>query len=209
VVPILCNKFGLPSPDLAAVLKCAHKYWARLQQRRHIPEATPDFCAVNPFADDPFESVTLDYPFWVKPACGHSSMLGYRIENRCDFDRAMEAARGKIRRFGDPFNAVLKRVDASELNGVDGNHMVAEAIVGGTELAPEGYVQRDTVHVHGVVDMIFARNERSFRAYRYPSQQPAEIQRRTVETTGQLLRGIGYDNGCFTPNTSGTPTPVT
>jgi biotin carboxylase len=197
MVPILCAKFGLPAPSLEAVLKCAHKYWARVEQRRHIPEHTPDFCAVDPFAERPFDGVTLDFPFWLKPVCGHSSILGFRIDDRRAFDQAIEIARAKIRRFGEPFNAVLEKIDASDANGVDGNHMIAEAMIRGIELAPEGRVQHGTMHVHGVVDMVRAPNHKSFHAYRYPSIQPRRIQDRSIHATERLLRGIGYDNGCF------------
>lgn len=45
MVPILCEKFGLPSPSLEDILKCGHKYWARLEQQKIIPEHIPRFCA--------------------------------------------------------------------------------------------------------------------------------------------------------------------
>lgn len=194
---ILCGEFGLPSPSLEAVLKCAHKYWGRLEQSRHIPEFTPEFCAVDPFAADPFATVTLDFPFWIKPVCGYSSALGFRINGREDFERAVEAARAQIRRLGDPFNAVLARVDTTELGGVGGNHMIAEPLIHGIELAPEGFVQHGEVRVHGVIDMVRAPNHKSFRCYRYPSQQIRRIQERTIAATARLMKGIGYDNGCF------------
>ncbi len=197
MVPILCDKFGLPAPSLEAVLRCAHKYWCRLEQQRYIPEATPAFCAVNPFSDNPFETVDLAYPFWIKPVQSYGSMLGFRIDNRHDFDEAIEIARGKIRRTGDPFNKVLAKVDTSPLNGVDGNHMIAEAFVGGIELAPEGYVQHGRVEVHGLIDMVQGPNGKSFHAYRYPSVYSRDIQDKTIEATRRLLSGIGYDNGCF------------
>lgn len=34
MLPLLCQSFGLPSPSFEAVLKCEHKYWSRLEQRR-------------------------------------------------------------------------------------------------------------------------------------------------------------------------------
>ncbi|KPP98891.1 ATP-grasp domain-containing protein [Marinobacter sp. HL-58] len=194
---ILCEKFGLPSPGLEPVLKCAHKYWSRLEQRRHIPELTPGFCAVDPFARDPFEDITLDFPFWIKPVCGYGSMLGFRINNRREFDRAMDITRRKIGYLGDPFNAILARVDTSELGGVDGKHMIAEELLSGIELAPEGYAQDGEVKVHGVVDMVRAPNHKSFKCYRYPSSHLRRIQTRAIDATRKLLLGVGYNNGCF------------
>lgn len=197
VATILCEKFGLPSPGLTPLLKCAHKYWGRLEQRQHIPAYTPGFCAVDPFATNPYEQVSLDFPFWIKPVCGHASMLGFRVNNHREFNEAMEITRRKIGRIGDPFNTILNRVDRSALAGIGGNHMIAEEIFSGIELAPEGYVQHGKLNVHGVVDMVRAPNHKSFKCYRYPSSHPRRIQERAIGATERLIQGIGYDNGCF------------
>lgn len=197
VAAILCEKFGLPSPGLTPLLKCAHKYWSRLEQRQHIPAYTPEFCAVDPFATNPYQQVSLDFPFWIKPVCGYGSVLGFRINNRREFDEAMEITTRRIGRIGDPFNTILNRVDTSALAGVDGNHMIAEEILSGIELAPEGYVQHGALNVHGVVDMVRAPNHKSFKCYRYPSSHPRKIQDRAIGATEKLIRGIAYENGCL------------
>ncbi|MDG4867627.1 ATP-grasp domain-containing protein [Guyparkeria sp. 1SP6A2] len=197
LVSILCEKYELPAPPLEAVLRSAHKYWARLEQSRHLPEFTPDFCAVDPFADDPFADLTIEYPFWMKPVCGYSSALGFQVNNREDFDHAIEVARQRIKRYGDPFNTVLSRVDTSDLNGVGGNHMIAEAMMGGSEFAPEGYVRDGEVRVHGVVDMVRAPNHKSFKDYRYPSAHPQAIQERAIDGIARFVRATGYTDGCF------------
>ncbi|MGM0578000.1 MAG: ATP-grasp domain-containing protein [Myxococcota bacterium] len=198
MVPILAAEFGLLAPTLEAVLKCAHKYWSRIEQARHAPDVTPGFCAVDPFADDPYEQVTLDFPFWMKPVKGYSSTLGFRIGNRKEFDRAIEITRKRIRRFGDAFNTILARADLPpEVAGVDGNHMIVEELCGGLELAPEGYVQHGGFHAHGVIDMIRGPNHKSFQAYRYPSTRPRRLQERTIDSARRVMEGIGFDNGCF------------
>lgn len=197
IAAILCEKFGLPSPGLEPVLKCAHKYWGRLEQSKHIPEVTPGFCAVDPFAQNPFQDISLEFPFWIKPVCAYGSVLGFRINNRREFDQALEIARRKIGRIGDSFNTVLARVDTSALAGVGGNHMIAEELLQGIELAPEGFAQRNEVNIHGVVDMVRSPNHKSFKCYRYPSSHLRRIQTRAIDATKTLMRGMGYDNGCF------------
>jgi biotin carboxylase len=198
LVPILCKRRGLRAPSLEAVLKCAHKYWSRLEQRKHIPECTPEFCAIDPFAEDPYSQVTLDFPFWIKPVMGYSSTLGFRVNNRKDFDRAIEEARKKIRRFGDPFNTILKRAELpDELGEVDGNYMLAEQIIKGVEIAPEGYVQDGKFHAHGVVDMVRGPNRKSFSRYGYPSGAPKKLKARVLDAAERIMLGIGFDNGCF------------
>ena len=197
VTAILCENRGLPSPPLSAVLRCAHKYWSRLEQQRVVPDCAPAFCAVDPFASDPLADVDLDFPFWLKPVCGYSSALGFRVNDESDFREAIDCAREQLPRFGDAFNTVLERVDTSALGGVGGNHMIAEEMMGGVELAPEGSVRHGEVVVHGVVDMVRAPNHKSFKDYRYPSIHPQRIQQRANEAAERFVREIGYDNGCF------------
>src|SRR5690606_22362153 len=108
---MLAAERGLRYPTLESILKCSHKYWSRLEQRKVAPEATPAFCAVDPFARRPIEQVTLDYPFWIKPVKGYSSALGFRIDDEDDFDRAISIARSKISRIGNEFNFFLRQVE--------------------------------------------------------------------------------------------------
>lgn len=195
---ILCEEYKLPAPSLTALLKCAHKYWSRLEQRKVVPENTPGFCAVNPFDDDALSKIDLDFPFWIKPIKGYGSMLGFKITNQDDFNEAMHQSREVIKTLGDPFNTILKRVEQpEELEGIDGNWMIAEEYVTGLEFAPEGYVQNGQCHIHGMIDMVIGSNGKSFERYEYPSTLPDAVQQRGVEISKKLMRHMGFDNGCF------------
>ncbi|MFU8817457.1 MAG: ATP-grasp domain-containing protein [Pseudomonadales bacterium] len=198
MLAILCAERGLPGPSLEAVLQCSHKYWSRLQQRRVAPEHTPAFCAVDPFDHDALDKITLDYPFWVKPVKGYGSALGFRIDNANDFATAMEQAQAKIHRLGDPVNVLLAKVALpDEVRGIDGNHMIAEQMIGGEELAPEGFVQGGYFHAHGIIDVIRGENGKSLEQVRYPSTQPASVTQRCEQVAEAVLRQIGFDDGCF------------
>jgi len=198
LVPILCAEQGLPAPSLESVLKCEHKFWSRVEQRRAIPECTPDFCAVDPFADRPFEQVSVDYPFWIKPVKAYGSALGFRVNERQDFDRAIEAARRGIRRFGEPFDRILARVERPpEVADVGGCSLIAEQLVGGREIAPEGYVQHGRFHAHGTIDMVRAANRKSFLRYEYPSGAPRSAQQGAIAAAERFFAAIDYDDGCF------------
>lgn len=195
---ILCGEFGLLSPSLEAVLKCSHKYWSRLEQQKAAPEATPGFCVLDPFDENAVDKLTLDYPFWIKPIKGYGSTLGFRINNTQDLNRALEVIKERIRRIGDPFNTILEKADLPpELGKVDGNYLIAENLIHGREIAPEGYIQHGEFHVHGVIDMVRDNNHKSFLRYEYPSQAPHRIQGRAIELAEKILRQIGFDNGCF------------
>lgn len=198
MLAILCEERGLPGPSLAAVLKCSHKYWSRLEQHAAAPRCTPDFCAVDPFDRDAAKHLTVDYPFWIKPVTAYSSALGFLVEGETDLERALKEAREQIGRIGEPVDDLLSRLEPPpEVAEVGGKQMIAEALIGGREIAPEGHVHNGQVRVHGLVDVVRDANGKSIERVVYPSKIPDEIQRRTRNVTEIVLRQIGFDNACF------------
>lgn len=195
---ILCEEYQLPGPTLESVVKCSHKYWSRLEQRRLVPEHTPDFCAVDPFDDKALDKITVAFPFWLKPIKGYSSMLGFHITNEQEFHEAIEVTRKTIGLLGDPFDDILRRIELpEELNEISGNFLIAEQYVSGWELAPEGYVQSGKCHVHGIIDMVISSNGKSFERYEYPSSAPELVQKLAISVSCRLMEHIGFDSGCF------------
>jgi biotin carboxylase len=200
IAPLLCHRHELPGPSLEAIAACEHKYWARVEQRRAIPDLVPRFCAVDPFADDPLAQVDLAFPFWIKPIKAHSSYLGFKIRNAADFAAALAVIRAGIAHYGEPFDAFLKEVKVPrDIAGVGGHHCIAEEIISaGHQCTLEGYVYQGEVVVYGVVDSIRSGKHRScFSRYQYPSHLPRRVQERMIEAAGRFLRHIGYDGAPF------------
>lgn len=200
IVPILCKRYNLPGPRLSAVAACEHKYWARVEQQKSIPDYVPRFCAVDPFADDPLEQVDLPFPFWLKPIKAHSSYLGFKIRNRSDFQACLPVIRANIGKFGNAFNAFLNHVDVpDEIAVVDGCHCIAEEMISeGEQCTLEGYVYQDDVVVYGVVDSIRTGLHQScFSRYQYPSRLSEPVQARMIEAAGRFLRHVGYGGAPF------------
>jgi len=200
MLPLLCRRYGLPSPSFEAVLKCEHKYWSRLEQRRVVPEHVPDFCAVDPFADDAAGQISIDYPFWLKPVKAASSYLGFKIRSASELETAFDRIRRGIFRFAKPFNYLLQFADLpDEIAAVDGYHCIAESIISrGRQVTLEGYVYRGEVTVYGIVDSIReGRHRSSFARYQYPSNIPRGIAATMVSLTRRYLEYIGFDNGPF------------
>jgi biotin carboxylase len=198
--PILRRRFDHPGPTVEAALKCEHKYWSRVEQKKAAPDVVPDFAAINPFADDPMEGVELDYPFWIKPVTAHSSNLGFRIDSRQDLDAAIPEIRDRIHLFGAPVNYLCGFADLpDEIKKVDGYHCIAEAIISqGRQCTLEGYRYQGDFQVYGVVDTV--RSERassSLARYEYPSSIPDEVQKRMCEEARRVIEGFGYDDGPF------------
>ncbi len=200
LAPVLCEEYGLPGPSLSSVLKCEHKYWARLEQSRVVSPHVPRFVAVDPFDISAVKRLEQDlgYPFWLKPIKGFSSMLGFRIDRRSQLEEALARTRHAIGILGHAFNEALARVDMpAEVAGVGGLHCIAESIVKGVQAAPEGHVHHGQMHVHGVLDMVRDRNRKSFSRLQYPSRLPQGVQSAMSEVSRKVLREVGFDNSCF------------
>ncbi|WP_022950160.1 ATP-grasp domain-containing protein [Methylohalobius crimeensis] len=198
LLPILCRRLGLRSASLESVLKCEHKYWARLEQQRAIPEYTPRFAAVDPFDDRALDKLDLAYPFWLKPVKSFASHLGFRIDRAEDFHHAIPIIRKRIPRLGEGFNQVLAHAALPpEVKGVDGYHCVAEEITEGKQCGVEGFVFEGKVAVHGIIDGVKDAHQLSFTRWEYPSVWPHSIQARMIEATERLMAHIGFDNSPF------------
>ncbi|MEX2497811.1 MAG: ATP-grasp domain-containing protein [Wenzhouxiangellaceae bacterium] len=198
MLPILCGRLGLRSPSLESLLKCEHKYWARVEQKKSVPEAIPGFAALDPFDDQALDNLALNYPFWLKPVKSSGSFLGFRIGNRKQLDRAIGVIREHIRELGEPFNFVLDQIDLpEEIARVDGNHCVAEEIIGGRQCTLEGFVHGGEVYFHGTVDSIRVPHSSSFARYEYPSALPKRIQERMAGIAARVLKHVGFDQSGF------------
>lgn len=196
--PILSKEYGIPAPTLESVLKCEHKYWARLEQQRSVPECVPDFQALDPFDPRAADQLRLDFPIWLKPIKGFSSMLGFRIESRAELESALEEMREHIGELGKPFDECLRHASLpSEVEGIGGRHAIAESIMSGDQFAPEGYVQDGKFHIHGMFDMLLDQGGKSVVGLRYPASLPHSLEERSSDVCRRVLQHVGFDNGCF------------
>lgn len=198
---VLSRWWGLPGPDLAAVVTLEHKYWSRLVQQQVAADHVPLFAVFDPFADDALAGVVaqgVSFPFWVKPVKAVGSYLGFRIESPAEFEAAMAAMRAGIALFGDPFQQALDRIEAPPVVGsAGGRAAIAEGIIGGRQCTLEGYVSHGRVVTYGTVDSHREPGRSTFRAYTYPSQLPAPLQRRMADIATAVVTAAGLDHSCF------------
>ena len=175
VLPLMREAVGLPTTSLESVLKCEHKYWSRLVQREVIPQQVPDFAAVDPFANNPLATISLEFPFWLKPVKSVLSHLGFHIANEAGFQRAIRDIQARIARYAIPFNLILARAELpANVREIDGYHCIAESIISkGRQCTVEGYCWNDNVVIYGVIDSLREGPEfSSFSRYQYPSNLP-------------------------------------
>lgn len=190
---------GLGGPTLTSVLTAEHKYWCRLNAREAIPEHTPAFEVVDPFAADAAERIEIDYPFWLKPVIGFSSQLAFKIRNRADLDDALAALQAGIGRFGEPFGVFLDKTDLRPdmPADIDGYHAIAETAISGELSTAEGYIRQGLTAVYGIVDSYREGHGSSFSRYQLPSRMPQAIEERVIDCTRRIVPQLGLDNTPF------------
>lgn len=195
LAPLLAAEFNLPSPSLEAVLKCEHKYWARLEQAKAVPECVPAFQVLDPF--DP-QALEIDFPVWLKPVKGFSSQLGFMVRNQGELEQALARMRESIVQIGGHFDECLAHaLLPDEVADIGGCHALAEGIMTGVQHAPEGYVLDGEIHIHGTFEMVRRDGGKLISYLRYPSTATAELQERMNEACRRVVRQVGFDNGCF------------
>jgi hypothetical protein len=196
MIPILTERLGLRWTSLESVLKCEHKYWSRLEQRRVIEEY-PRFGLLE-LDREPRLPERLRYPVWIKPVKSASSTLAFRVTDDEQLAAAVAEIRSRIGRFGDPFEFVLDQVSLPpELAGVGGRGCLVEEAASGVQVTVEGYRYRGTVRVYGVVDSITCADSSSFLRYRYPSTLPAAVVERMTDISRRVIDQVGLDGITF------------
>jgi len=198
LLPILCQAHGLPTPTLESVLRCQHKYWARLEQARVVPQHIPRYAGVDPFAPRAAARPPLDYPFWLKPVKSAGSYLGFRIANGRQYRESLAVIRDNIARLAEPFDFLVDYAGVREGPvALDFSQCLAEELIGGRQCTLEGYILQGEVVVYGVLDSIRDRNRSTFLRYQYPSQLPRGVQARMVRIAQRLLPALGLDHTAF------------
>lgn len=193
MVPILAERFGLPGAPLPSVVKCEHKYWARLEQQE-VTDAHPRFTLVNPDDDAEFEQLDLRPPYWIKPVKAFSSELAFRIDTLADLRVHLREVRDNLARIAAPFEDVLSRLELPpEIAEVGARMCVAEEAASGEQVTVEGFRAEadEPVVVYGVVDSVPHPQVRSFERFQYPSQVPDAVQKRMIDVSDRVVRQMG------------------
>jgi hypothetical protein len=196
MVPLLCRRYGLPSADLQAVVKCEHKFWSRVEQSEVIDEH-PNFGLVDLRGDArPPEGVR--YPMWLKPVKSFSSELAFQVADDEEFAHAVDRIREGVGRIGRPFQFILDKVDPPpEIAAVGGQACLAEEALSGVQAATEGYVHHGNVTVYGVLDSIDYPDSPCFLRHQYPSQLPAGVVDRMKDVSVRVIEHMGLVDSMF------------
>ncbi len=194
----LAQKYGLRTPTPKSALRCQHKYWSRIEQKKVVPDHVPSFTAINPYDAPILKQIDLDAPFWLKPIKAHSSELSFWITNEEELQHAYPKIQQHIKHFAEPFNYFLSSIDLPEkIKGIDGHHCIAEKNIHGFQCTLSGYVQDQQVFCYGLVDSVHYDEAPSFFYYYLPSDLPQAVQQRMQEIAKTIMLHIGFDFSPF------------
>lgn len=197
LVPILSRRYGLPSKDLEAVVKCEHKYWSRLEQQK-VTDEYPAFDLID--IHDPLVTLPphMSYPVWVKPIQSFSSQGAHYAGTVDELREALAVERQRTHSPGDAFDEVLKQLDLpEEISRIPGNAYMVEEAVTGQQCTLEGFSWGDQVEIIGVVDSILYDRSSSFLRYQYPSHLPEHALEEMAETTRRVISAVGLWDSTF------------
>jgi hypothetical protein len=195
MVPILSTRFGLPGPSLESVVKCEHKYWSRVEQRK-VTDAHPCFGLID--LGEPRPPPGLSFPMWVKPVKSYSSELAFKVDGPAELERAAAEIRAGLGRVGEAFDFLLSMLELPpEIAAIGGQACLAEEAISGTQATAEGYCADSKPHVYGVIDSVCYPDSPSFLRYRYPSTLPAEVQERIAVISTKVIRQVGLNSSTF------------
>jgi biotin carboxylase len=195
VAAFIAHELGLPGPDPESVLRCSHKYYARLAQREAVPEATPRFALIDPGQLDE-DSLALRFPLFVKPVKSWFSQYARRVDTFEQLRRFVRSpgVRAHLATFVRPLDQLLARYPRFAFHG---GYMLAEELLTGHQVTLEGLVQGGAMHIVGIVDSVMYQGTLSFKRFDYPSSVSASVARRMTVIAERVMTYIGFDNGLF------------
>jgi biotin carboxylase len=189
---VIGEKLGLPGPSPEAVMCCEHKYWSRCAQQQWVPEAVPEFHAIEPDDLADLADVTR-FPVFLKPVKSCMSINAHRID---DARRLRELAGRALlpEGFVKPFNDLLRTYTSYPKHA---SSLLVESLLEGHQVSLEGYVYNREVHVMGILDALMVPGTLSFTRFEYPSSLPEVVRRRMADIAERFMIGIGYDGAPF------------
>ena len=188
----IAQRLGLPGPDPAVVLLCQHKYLARVEQAKHVPQAVPTFALID-VEDGAALPDGLRFPLFVKPVKSFFSIGAERVDSPAEL-RALLPHWANLDQFFQPLERMLERYAGASIGT---KRLIAEDLLKGEQVTVEGFVHDGAVTIFGVVDSIMFPGTLAFSRFDYPSHLPDDVQARMGAIASTTMLGLGFDNGIF------------
>lgn len=189
---IVADRLGLVGPRPELLIRSQHKYHARLDQRRYVPSATPEFALIDPDISLA-EQVVLPFPFFIKPVRSNFSQGAQLVHNMHELEQAIA-----FTNHGHPETVFFARL-FEQYAGITthANCWLAEEYVSGVQVTVEGWVDDRAVFFTGIVDSLMFPGTISFSRFSYPTSLPGYVQERMKHIARTYIQSIGLDKSFF------------
>jgi biotin carboxylase len=188
----IAKRLGLPGPDPGVTLICQHKYLARLEQAKLVPQAVPQFTLIDVAPDAPLPQ-NLRFPLFVKPVKSFFSIGAERVDTKSAL-AALLPRWAALSQFFAPLDEMLQRYTGESIGT---KRLIAESLLKGEQVTVEGFVYDGKATIMGVVDSVMFPGTIAFARFDYPSALPEGVQQRMAAIAATLMTGLGFDNGLF------------
>lgn len=184
---IVSKQNELLTPDPSCIALMQHKLCARMKHQEIVPEATPQFVALE---DNRCE---LPIPYFIKPVRSRFSRGAHPVHTHDELTPAFEDALTYCELSLWEYLAKPYLPTNYDSNA----RILAESLCTGMQCTLEGFVFNDAITFIGITDSIMFPGTISFKRFDYPSCLAEKVQKRIQEIATKLLHGINYNNGFF------------
>jgi hypothetical protein len=167
----IAKRLGLPGPDPTVTLICQHKYLARVEQAKIVPDAVPPFALIEVAAPLPRG---LRFPLLVKPVKSFFSIGAERVDSASAL-AALFPRWAALDPFFAPLEEMLQRYTGLKIGT---KRLIAEGLLKGEQVTVEGFVHKGRATIMGIVDSVMFPGTLAFSRFDYPSSLPESVQRR-------------------------------
>ena len=193
---LLAERIGLQAMSTRALLNAQHKGLARQLLQRHVPAANVPFVTF-PYTVKSADEIALPFPFYTKPVKAAFSVLARRVDSFAELQQHINFQPWEtfiIKRLVRPFNDVVERLGASDING---HQMIAEQLIDGVQVNVDGFVEQGRIHVLGVIDAVMYPGTDAFLRWEYPSRLAKPFLDTIHRLTEAVVAALGLDHGLF------------
>ena len=196
VAAMIAERLGLAGPNVAAVLACQHKLYARRVLQQVCPQESLRFTAVDArLNESPPESLGL--PVYLKPVRATFSMLARGIDGPMawrDYFANVSADSWLMRRLLAPFEQAIARHLPEAGPSL---RFLAEEPVWHPQYNLDGYRDQSGIHLLGVVDAVSYPGTQAFQRWEFPSRLPQTVIARALAVAQRFLAAVGFGQGFF------------
>lgn len=196
IAAVVSSKCDLNGFDPSKIVLSQHKYYSRLAQMEHCPEAAVSCQLIDQKLSSNYKS-ELPFPFFVKPVKGTFSLFAKKVNDFAELKKHMAFSWYEwifLKAITRPFNQLLEKNTKLEN---DANFFVGEELIEGVQVTVDGFAWKGEVTICGIVDSIMFPDSNIFERFEYPSKLDQRIQERMQDVVKKFIQGIGFQNAQF------------